>query len=115
MPRAALVLLLLTCLFCATQSGCLLNHTHHTVIRQGEPLRQITFESENARSIFEASAECALADDSDESSSSFGIPFILGLSKSQKTSRTAIRNDVATRFDINGDKHISDYEVSLPK
>ena len=63
--------------------------------------------------MFEASAQAALADETNESHASLGIPFIVGLEKSQKVAPNAIRNDVATRFDINGDRHISDDEASL--
>ncbi len=100
-------------LLCLTQVGCLLNHSNHTVVRQEEPLRGVTFETENARQVFEATAEAALEDDSNQSHASFGVPFIVGLEKSKSIAPNAIRNDVATRFDINGDGHISEYEATL--
>ena len=113
--RTAIFSTLCLAIFAIIQTGCLLTHSHHTVVRQGEPLRPLTFESAEARETFEAVAEDSAENNSDESRSSFGIPFIVGLEKSSKTSSTAIRNDVATRFDINSDQHISDYEASLQR
>lgn len=95
------------------QTGCLLNHSNHTVVRQQEPLRGITFETENARKVFEASTDAAMDNDSNKSHASFGVPFLVGLEKSKSVAPNAIRNDVATRFDINGDGHISEYEAGL--
>lgn len=95
------------------QAGCLLNHSNHIVLRQDEPLRALTFQSESSRKVFEEAVDCALDEDSLQSHASFGIPFIIGLSKSKTLSSTAIRNDVGALFDINQDGVISDYEVSL--
>ena len=107
------ILTMLVCGFCLMQCGCLISHSNHQVVRQGEPLRQLTFESESARSAFEATAEHALDHDANESSAAFGIPFLIGLQHSRQTAPNAIRNDVATRLDLNGDQHISEYEASL--
>ena len=113
MSRSPFALVSLVCLSSFTQCGCLLSHSHHKVVRQGEPLHAVTFESENARSAFEACAQSALSDETNESRSSFGIPFIVGLQRSRKVAPNAIRNDVATRLDLNGDRHITDDEASL--
>ena len=100
-------------LFCVCQTGCLLNHTNHRVLRQDEAVKQLTFESEPTRNSFEAWVTEAIDNNSDKSSASFGIPFIVGLEASQRVSTAGIRNDVATQIDINGDSHISNYEISL--
>jgi len=76
-------------------------------------LQRLTFQSENARNVYEANAQRALEDESNVSSASLGIPFIVGLEHSKRISAAAVRNDVATALDINGDQHISDYEASL--
>ena len=110
MARTVATLFLFVILF---SSGCLVNHEHRSIVRQDEPLYPITFESEQARVAFEACVETACDDDHYESNSSFGVPFIVGISRSQMTSETAIRNDTATRLDVNGDRHISEYEVSM--
>lgn len=94
-------------------SGCLVNHSHHRVVRQAEPLQPITFESEGSRDAFEAFVESQSESKANRSSSSLAIPFLVSLSHSKSTSETAIRNDTAARLDVNGDRIISDYEVSL--
>jgi len=113
MTRTRIVTSSLFALICLPQLGCLLNHSNHTVVRQQEPLRSVTFETEHARQVFEASADEALEDDANESHASFGVPFLVGFEKSKTVAPNAIRNDVATKFDINGDGHISEYEASL--
>lgn len=112
--KSNLMSALLLALVCAMQSGCLLTHSIHSVVRQDEPLRPLMFESERAKKLFEGNVKDAASDDSNEGNASFAIPFIVGLEKSTKLSGNAIRNDVATRMDLNGDRHISDYEASLP-
>lgn len=96
-----------------SQTGCLLMHSNHTVLRQYEPLRQPTFESEETRNAFEQYVSSEFENESNISSASFAVPFIVSLSRSKTVSENAIRNDIAARFDINRDNHISDYEASL--
>ena len=93
--------------------GCLFTHTRHTVIRESEPLESVTFESEPTRNAFENHVQDRLNNDSNHSQSAFAIPFLVGLQKSCKTSENAVRNDAIARFDVNGDRYISDYEISL--
>ena len=95
------------------QTGCLLVHSNHTVLRQNEPLHQPTFESEETRNAFEQYVNSEFENESNISSASFAIPFIVSLSRSKTVSENAIRNDIAARFDINRDNHISDHEASL--
>ncbi len=97
----------------ASFSGCLLSHSNHSIVRQTEPLKQVVFETERARATFESQVERRL--ESNKSSASFGIPFIVGLEKTVTTAENAIRNDVATLLDINGDRVISEYETSLQR
>ncbi|MFK7769507.1 MAG: hypothetical protein AB8B55_20000 [Mariniblastus sp.] len=94
-------------------SGCLLSHSNHAIVRQNEPLKQIAFETEKARAYYEAKVSERL--DNSEASASFGIPFIVGLEKSTTTSENAVRNDVATLLDINGDRVVSEYEANLQR
>ena len=96
-----------------SQTGCLLSHSDHVVVRQAEPLRPVSFESEQTKIAYETYIESALQNDANKSSSSFGIPFIVGLERSKTVAPNAIRNDVAVRTDINKDGLISDYEMSL--
>lgn len=100
-------------LLCFLQCGCLLNHSNHVVLRQDEPLRGMTFQSENARIVFEKAVKQSLDDDSDQSHASFGVPFIVGMERSETVADNAMRNDVGVLFDVNQDGHISDYEASL--
>lgn len=95
------------------QSGCLLNYSNDVVLRQDEPLRGLSFESEYAMHVFDQSVRRAQKTDSRKSTSSFNVPFIVGLSGSKTLSETAVRNDMGTLFDINQDGHITEYEVSL--
>lgn len=93
-------------------SGCLLTHSNHTVIRQGEPLQPVAFETDKARHDFELHVEREIRESSGGAHSSFAIPFIVGLEKSTKKSENAIRNDTRVRYDTNGDGFISEFEVS---
>ena len=105
---------LLTVAFLVTaQTGCLLVHSNHTVLRQNEPLHQTTFESEETRNAFEQHVNSECENESNTSSASFAIPFIVSLSRSKTVSENAIRNDIMAKFDINRDNHICDYEASL--
>ncbi len=110
MAKIGLISLPIICLVLV--SGCLLNHSHETIIRQGEPLYPVTFETEEAHASFEAYVDEAEDNDDNFANSSFGIPLLIGLSRSKKTSVNAIRNDATIEFDINGDGMISDYEAS---
>ena len=113
MLRSSIVASGLLALFCVCQTGCLLNHTNHMVLRQDEAVKPLTFESEATRNSFEARVTQANEDNDDQSSASFGVPFIIGLEMTKKVSSSGIRNDLATQIDINGDSHISNYEISL--
>lgn len=110
-PNSSSLLLLLGAILVAPLSGCLLSHSNHSVIRQDEPLLQLAFESEKARSVFESKVQKRKQED--EAHASFAIPFIVGLKKSVSTSENAIRNDMATMMDINGDRFLSEREVSF--
>lgn len=107
------VLLIGVSFFALMSCGCLLNHSHHTVIRQGEPLYPIAFETDAARTCFEEYVEQARTSSANESHSSLSIPFLLGLQRSKSVSESAIRNDAAVRFDANADGTISDYEANV--
>ncbi len=93
-------------------SGCLLNHSHHVVLRQDEPLYAAYFESEDGRHIYENFVRNQISNKSKQSESSFGIPFIIGAERSYRLAENAIRNDAAIRFDQNSDGLISDVEAS---
>lgn len=111
-------LLMLICAFlvvCVTQCGCLLSHSHHSVVRQSEPLQQVAFQSQQAKIAFEHHVKRELENDNNRSSSSLAVPFLLGLEKSQRLSETAVRNDAAVFFDANADGIIDDKEASLPR
>lgn len=110
-PTCSRLLFLFGFILLAPLTGCLLSHSNHSVIRQDEPLLQLAFESEKARSVFESHVERRQTED--EAHASLAIPFIVGLEKSVSTSENAIRNDVATMMDINGDRLISEQEVSF--
>ncbi len=98
---------------CLLQCGCLLNHSNHVVLRQGEPLRGLSFQSEETRDIFEQAVDQAKNDDSRKSRASFGVPFLIGLERSRTLGDSAVRNDIGNLFDIDQDGFISDYEASL--
>jgi hypothetical protein len=96
---------------CAATTGCLLSHSNHSVIRQDEPLSPLVFETENARNMFES--HVSERQSKDEATTSFAIPFLVGLEKSVNTAENAIRNDVANLIDTNGDRIISEHEVNF--
>lgn len=107
------IILSLTAFSAVLVSGCLVNHSHHQVIRKSEPLQHVTFQSEETRNAFEQCVQDAIDNDSNYAHSSFGVPFLLGLQRTQKTAENAVRNDTIAKFDVNGDLYISDYEISL--
>lgn len=81
------------------------------VIRQGEPLSPVGFESDFSKKSFESYVDSKLSDDANKSSASFGIPFLVGFEKSKTMSESAIRNDALARFDSDKNGIINDYEV----
>jgi len=91
----------------------LLNHSNHVVLRQGEALQPMAFESDEAREIYE-NFVCGWQDnDNNQTKSSFGIPFIIGTQRSRKLAENAVRNDASIRFDRNLDGIISDQEAAV--
>jgi hypothetical protein len=111
MKRAQFHFVFGSCILAILTTGCLLNHSNHMVIRQGEPLAPIGFESEFSKKSFESYVKSKLTDDANKSSSSFGIPFLVGFEKSKTMSESAIRNDALARFDTDKNGVINDYEV----
>ena len=93
-------------------SGCLLNHSHHVVVRQDEPLYASYFESDHGREVYEGYVRNQIQNNSKNSRSSFGIPFIISAERSHRIAENAVRNDAAIRFDRNSDGLISDEEAS---
>ncbi len=113
MVRTSVCCLAVSCV--VAFSGCLLNYSHHSVVRQDEVLQPLTFESEQAKLSFEERVDAAMDSDRTQSERSFGIPFLIGVNRSSDLSEAAIRNDTATRLDVNGDRFISEYEASLDR
>lgn len=114
MLRSLFMLICALSVVCVTQCGCLVSHSHHTVVRQGEPLQRIAFQSQQAKIAFEHHVKRELENGNNQSSSSLAVPFLLGLERSRKLSEAAVRNDAAAFYDANTDGVIDDGEVSLP-
>ncbi len=93
-------------------SGCLFNHSNHTVIRQNEALRPVQFQTSAAHSAFESYVQARINDEGNETRQALMVPFIVALERSQEVSESAIRNDAIARFDLNQDGFVSDIEVA---
>jgi len=91
--------------------GCLISHSQKRVIREGEVRQPIRFESEETALLFNEMATSDEARKSEGSSASFGIPFLVGLSRSSVPSHNAFYNDQVSKCDVNGDGLISDCEA----
>ena len=93
-------------------NGCLLNHTQKRVIRENEARFPVQFESQNAAESFHTIANSEDIRKSLGSSASFGVPFLIGLSRESVPSQNAFYNDQVIRCDINSDGFISDQEAN---
>lgn len=92
-------------------NGCLVNHTQKRVIRENEKRISVEFESLNAAESFNKIANSEDIRQSLGSSASFGVPFLIGLSRESVPSQNAFYNDQVIRCDINNDGLISDQEA----
>lgn len=92
--------------------GCLFSGKHKRVIRQNEPIRQISFESPAAQHAFQQYALDREQRKSTGSQTTLVIPFLLATSFSNELSQNAFYNDCVARVDSNGDGMISDLEVA---
>ncbi len=92
-------------------SGCLLNHSQKRVIREHAERTPVQFESLNAAESFNKIANSEDLRKSLGSSASFGVPFLIGLSRESVPSQNAFYNDQVIRCDINSDGLISDQEA----
>jgi hypothetical protein len=92
-------------------SGCLLNHSQKRVIREDERRMHVHFESPSAAESFNKVANSEDMRKANGSSSSFGIPFVVGLSHEAVPSQNAFYNDQVTRCDANSDGFISNEEA----
>ena len=97
----------------ALNSGCLINHSHRTILRQTEPLYPVAFESAESKQIYEEFVEGWIEQEEEKSKSSLAIPFLIGTEHCKVTAENAVRNDVAARFDANGDGLISLQEARV--
>lgn len=114
MRRSSIILICAFSVLSVTQTGCLISHSRHTVVRQGEPLQPVAFQSQQAKIAFEHRVQQKLEAKNNQSSSSLAVPFLLGLENSRRLSETAVRNDTAVFLDANADGIIDDTEVALP-
>ena len=93
-------------------SGCLIMHQSTRVIRENEPLRPMRFESEQARSVFEASVNELKAHKKGPEAQVFAIPFLCFFSRTTMLSDNALYNDQAVLCDANGDSLITEQEAN---
>ena len=107
--RTTFVCLAFSFAICCTGTGCLLSHSHRTVLRQTELLQPVTFESDESKSVYESAVSSAMS--SGNSKASLAIPFLVGLERTKSVAENAVRNDVAQQFDMDGDLHITDAEA----
>ncbi len=101
-----LIIALLVC-----GNGCLLNHSQKRVIRENEQRIPVQFESLKSADSFNKVANNEEIRKSLGSSASFGVPFLIGLSRESVPSQNAFYNDQVTRCDINCDGFITDQEA----
>ena len=102
----------LVALFCLFDAGCLVSGSRQRVIRQNEPLASVQFESQAAQQAFLSRALDDGERKSLSSSSSFGIPFLVGYSQQTVMSPNAFYNDCVARCDANHDGVITESEAA---
>ena len=105
----ALRCLIIALTVCCT--GCLVNHSQKRIIREHEERIPVRFESLGAAESFNEIANSEDMRKTLGSSASFGVPFLIGLSRESVPSQNAFYNDQVSRCDINGDGLISDQEA----
>jgi len=102
-PALGAMLLMLEC-------GCLVVRTTTRVVRENEAMRMVKFESEQARSAFEAGVDEARAQKKGCDVDAFAIPFLCLLCNTTTISDSAVYNDQAALCDTDGDSLITDQE-----
>ena len=94
-----------------SSSGCLFVHHSTRVVRDKEQPRAVQFESEGARTMFEAGlADVKSHANGMENPQITAVPFLFWYSRSDKLSDTAMSNDQILACDTNGDGIISNRE-----
>lgn len=102
-PCLGAMLLMLEC-------GCLVVRTTTRVVRENEAMRMVKFESEQARSAFEAGVDEVRAQKKGCDVDAFAIPFLCLLCNTTTISDNAVYNDQAALCDTDGDGLITDQE-----
>jgi hypothetical protein len=97
--------------FVASSGGCLVVHTRERVVREEEQRRNVHFSSPRAQRDFQSAALDPKTRRANESSSCFGIPFLMLYYHSTKLSENAYYNDQLADCDSDGDGLITDDEV----
>ncbi|MCE5269447.1 MAG: hypothetical protein LLG00_16345 [Planctomycetaceae bacterium] len=88
-------------------SGCLfVRHSTH-VVREKEPIHPVRFESEQAKTVFEAGVHQLQAHKETSGGGLVAVPFICWYSHVNELSDNAIYNDQESACDLNGDNLIS--------
>jgi hypothetical protein len=100
--------LLLSC-----TSGCLFVRHNTRVVREKEALRPIQFESDQARSVFEAGVHELQAHKETSGGDVVAVPLLCWYSHVNELSDNAIYNDQESACDTNGDNIIT-LEEALP-
>lgn len=113
MRRLPWISLCLAALLWATASGCLfVRHSTH-IVRERETPRAAQFESEAARTQFEAGlADVKAHANSLENPQVVAVPFLFWYSRTDKLSETAVFNDQLLACDTNGDGFITAQEAA---
>ena len=99
-------LLVCAVLLCCS-SGCLFVRHNTRVVREKEALRPIRFESDQARSVYEAGVHELQAHKDTSGGDVFAIPFLCWSSHVDQLSDNAIYNDQQSACDTNGDNMIT--------
>lgn len=111
MPRS-IVVLAFAGLVLAFTPGCLFVRHNTRVVRQNEKPRPMQFQSEQARSLFEAGLVDAKSNKELSNAQVTAVPLLFWYSRLDVPSDNAVYNDQLLLCDANGDGMVADHEAA---
>ena len=95
----------------AVSGGCLINSSREKVLEPDAPRTTVNFESEEALASFQKEVATRYPEGSEQNSSFFGVPFVVGISTTKVLSENAFYNAQVRKADADGDGTISNAEA----
>ena len=93
-------------------SGCVVMGQKEIIVREGETVKQVEFESEQAGILFRKTSKPIISR-KDKQNESFVIPFIIAYQTTKTLSENARYNDEINKCDTDGDGYITLTEARI--